>query len=116
MFFPLLFLPVLQLLSPSLTLFTKHWAVHHLSISFCPYVAGTLCYPSSLSHVQLGLEPSQNLQCLVSGPKEAQVLDVSLQKEVIEIESRRQEVDLFRFREKHSPQSVCHHRGCMWWP
>ena len=31
--FPLLFLSVLQLLSPSIPLFTKYWAGHHLSIS-----------------------------------------------------------------------------------
>ena len=29
----------------------------------------------------LGLEPSQNPQYLVSGPNEVQVLDISLQKE-----------------------------------
>ena len=29
---------------------------------------------------RLGLEPSQNPQCLVLGPNEAQALDVSLQK------------------------------------
>ena len=35
-FFPLLFPPVLQLLSPSMPLFTKYWAGHHLSISTAP--------------------------------------------------------------------------------
>ena len=35
MFFPLLFSPVLQLLSPSKSLLTKYWAGHHLSISEC---------------------------------------------------------------------------------
>ena len=33
MFFPLLFPPILQLLSPSMPLFTKYWASHHLFIS-----------------------------------------------------------------------------------
>ena len=32
-FFPLLFSPILQLLSPSMPLLTKYWAGHHLSIS-----------------------------------------------------------------------------------
>ena len=40
------------------------------------HVAGTLCYASSLSRVQLGLEPGQKPQGLVSRPNEAQVLDV----------------------------------------
>ena len=35
-FFPLLFPPVLQLLSPSMPLFTKYWAGHHFSISTIP--------------------------------------------------------------------------------
>ena len=39
-----------------------------------------LCYAWSLSHIWLGLEPGQNPWCLVSGPSEAQVLDVSWQK------------------------------------
>ena len=33
MFFPLLFPPILQLLSLSMPLLTKHWAGHHLSVS-----------------------------------------------------------------------------------
>ena len=37
----------------------------------------------------LGLEPSQNPQYLVSGPNEAQVLDVSLQTEFSERQSDR---------------------------
>ena len=37
----------------------------------------------------LGLEPSQNPQYLVSGPNEAQVLDVSSQKEFSERQSVR---------------------------
>ena len=32
-FFPPIFPPVLQLLSPFMPLFTKYWAGHHLSIS-----------------------------------------------------------------------------------
>ena len=32
------------------------------------------------SYSLMGLEPSQNPQCLTSGPNEAQVLDGSLQK------------------------------------
>ena len=39
-----------------------------------------LCYAKSLSHIQLGLEPSQNPWYLVLGPNEAQILDVSMQK------------------------------------
>ena len=55
----------------------------------------------------LGLKPSQNPWYLVSGPNEAQVLDVSSQKEFSERQSGREEVDLFRFREKHTPQTTC---------
>ena len=33
MLFPLIFLPVLQLLSPSIPLLKKYWAGHHFSIS-----------------------------------------------------------------------------------
>ena len=55
----------------------------------------------------LGLKPSQNPQCLVSGPNETRVLDVSWQKELSERQSDRLEVDLFRFREKHAPQTEC---------
>ena len=33
MFFPLLFPPILQLLSPTMPLCTKYWVGHHLSIS-----------------------------------------------------------------------------------
>ena len=55
-FSPLLFPPILQLLSPSMPLLTKYWAGHHLSISKSrvwnclpeigaqTHVAGTLCY------------------------------------------------------------------------
>ena len=32
-FFPLLFSPILQLLSPYMPLLTKYWAGHHVSIS-----------------------------------------------------------------------------------
>ena len=42
---------------------------------------------------------------LVPGLNEAQVLDVSLQKEFNERQSDRLEVDLFR--EKHTPQTEC---------
>ena len=55
----------------------------------------------------LGLELSQNPQHLVSGPSEVQILDVSSQKEFSERESDREEVGLFRFREKHTPQTMC---------
>ena len=44
---------------------------------------------------------------LVSGLNKAQFLDVSLQKEFSERQSDREEVDLFRFREKHTPQTEC---------
>ena len=55
----------------------------------------------------LGLKPSQNPQYLVSGPNETQLLDVSSQKEFSERQSDRSEEDLFRFREKHTPQTEC---------
>ena len=44
---------------------------------------------------------------MVSGLNEAQVLDASSQKELSERQSDRLEVDLFRFREKHAPQTEC---------
>ena len=60
-------------------------------------------------HLRLGLEPTwpalepakshglpTQFTDLVSGPSEAQVLDVSLQREVSERRSDRKEVDLFR--------------------
>ena len=53
----------------------------------------------------LGLKPSQNPWYLVSEPNEAQVLEVSSQKEFTERQSDRQEVDLIRYREKHTPQT-----------
>ena len=46
-------------------------------------------------------------QPMFSGPNEAQVLDVSLQKEFSERQSDRAVVDLFRFREKCAPQTEC---------
>ena len=53
----------------------------------------------------LALKPRQNPQYLVSGPIEAQVLDVSSQKEFSERQSDRDEVDLFRFpRQTHSTE------------
>ena len=55
----------------------------------------------------LGLKPSQNPQYLVSGPNEAEVLDISSQKEFSERQSDRSEVDLFRYREKHTAQTEC---------
>ena len=42
-----------------------------------------------LEPMWLGLESSQNPQYLVSGPNEAQVLDISLQKEFSERQSDR---------------------------
>ena len=42
-----------------------------------------------LEPMWLGLKPSQNPQYLVSGSNEAQVLDVSLQKEFTERQSDR---------------------------
>ena len=79
----------------------------------------------STIYLRLGLEPSISPVCdpnpgkslpteiidLVSGPNEVQVLDVSSKKEFSESQSDREEVDLFRHREKHTPQSVCHRRG-----
>ena len=53
----------------------------------------------------LGLKPSQNPWYLVSGPNEAKVLDVSLQKEFSERQSDRSEVD--SFREKFTVQTEC---------
>ena len=66
-----------------------------------------------LEPMWLGLESSQNPQYLVSGPNEAQVLDVSLQKEFSEGQSDRYEVDLLRYRERSTlhRQSVGHCRG-----
>ena len=55
----------------------------------------------------LGLEPSPNPWYLASGLNKAQVLDVSSQKEFSERQSDREEVDLFRFREKHTSQTEC---------
>ena len=55
-----------------------------------------------------GLEPGQNPQSSNRdhlGLNEAQVLDVSSQKEFSERQSDRLEVDLFR--EKHTPQTEC---------
>ena len=53
----------------------------------------------------LELKPSQNPQYLVSGPNLAQVIDVSSQKEFSD--DKVIELDLFRFREKHIPQTEC---------
>lgn len=53
----------------------------------------------------LGLKPSQNPQCLVSGPNETRVLGVSWQKELSERQSDRLEVD--SFRETHAVQTEC---------
>ena len=55
----------------------------------------------------LGLKPSQNPWYLVSGPNEVQVLDVSSKKEFSERQSDREEVDLFRHREKCTPETEC---------
>ena len=60
-----------------------------------------------LEAMWVGLKSSQNPQYLVSGPSEAQVLDVLSQKEFSERQSDRYKVDLFRFREKHTPQTEC---------
>ena len=51
------------------------------------------------------LKLSQNPQYLVSGPNEAQVFDVSFQREFSERQNDRLEVGLFR--EKHTPQIEC---------
>ena len=51
-------------------------------------MAGTRTKPEPC----LGLKPSQNPQYLVSGPSEAQVLDVSSQKELSERESDKSQV------------------------
>ena len=83
-FFSLLFPPILQFLSPSMPLFTKYWAGHHLSISesfvwnCLPSWDSMLCLvtQSCLAGIQAGQSPC----CLASGPNEAQVLDISLQK------------------------------------
>ena len=83
-------------------LFTSDW-------DFNPPV-GTQTQPKPSLGVEpmgLGLKPSQNPWYLVSGANEAQILDVSSQKEFSERQSDRWEIDLFRFREKHNPQTVC---------
>ena len=58
--------------------------------------------------MRLELKPSQNPWFVVSGPNEAQVLDVSLQKEFSEGQSDRYEMDLLRYREReaHSTDRV----------
>ena len=53
----------------------------------------------------LGLKPSQNLWYLVLGPNEAQVLDVSLQKEFSEMQSVRSGFTQIQ-REAHSTDRV----------
>ena len=50
----------------------------YLKLGLKPTCQG-LCAVLSLSHIRLGLEPGQNLWCLVLGPNNARVLDVSLQ-------------------------------------
>ena len=70
------------------------------------HVAGTPTQPKrclGLEPMWLGLKPSQNPWYLVSEPNEAQVLKVSSQKEFSKRQSDRQEVDLIRYREKHTP-------------
>ena len=59
-----------------------------------------------LEPMWLELKPSQNPWYLVSGPNEAQIFDISSQKEFSE-KSDRWEVDLFRFREKHTSRTEC---------
>ena len=51
--------------------------------------SGTVYLRLGLESMWLGLEPSLNPECLVSGPNEAQVLGVSLQKEFSETQSDR---------------------------
>ena len=61
--------------------FTTDWDLNH--------VAGTQTQSKpclGLKPTWRGLEPSQNPQYLVSGPNEAQVLDVSSQKEFSEMQ------------------------------
>ena len=60
-----------------------------------------------LEPMRLGLKPRQHPRYLVSGSNEARELDVSLQKEISERHSDRLEVDLFRYRETHTPQTEC---------
>ena len=68
----------------------------------------TLSKPGlGLEPTWLGLKPSQNPQYLVSGPNEAQVLDVSLRKELSERHTGRQEAALFRSIERDTAQTVC---------
>ena len=64
--------------------------------------AETVKHRLGLEPVWLGLKPSQIPQYLVSGSSEAQVLDVSWQKEFSERQSGREEVALFRYGE-HTP-------------
>ena len=66
----------------------------------------TLYLGLGLEPMCLGCEPSLNPQCLVSGPNEAQVLDVSLQKESVRdkvIGKKR----VYLFEEEHTPQTEC---------
>ena len=57
-----------------------------------------------LEPMWLELKPSQKPWYLVSGPNEAQIFDISSQKEFSE-KNGRWEVDLFRFRETHTSQT-----------
>ena len=120
-FFSLLFPPILQFLSPSMPLLTNYWAGHHLFIS-------ESCAWNRL--LRLGLKPTLQELCamfshsVVSGwdlclarthsawLQDLMKLrpDVSLQN-FCERHSSRQEVGLFGFRKKHTPQGVGHHRG-----
>ena len=86
MLFPLIFLPVLQLLSPSIPLLKKYWAGHHFSISeilletvylklalkpMWHGLCAMLCH-SVGSNWDLSL--AKNPSFLASGPNEAQGL------------------------------------------
>ena len=51
----------------------------HFSLSFLSTFPHCFFLPSFNSPLP-GLEPDQNTQCLISGPNEAQALDVSLKK------------------------------------
>ena len=127
MFFPLFFPPILHLLSPSMPLFTKYWAGHHLSISKnCAWN----CSP------RLGLKPMWQGPCAMLSHSVMSDWDLSLVKihgdsfqDLMKLRflmSHCKKVQwetqwevrgrLFGFRERHSPQSVSHHRGYMQQP
>ena len=78
---------------PGRTLSWSHWPETAQKLK--PFISDWDLNPCAGTHTQP--------KSMVSGPNEAQVLDVSSQKEFSERQSDRWEVGLFRIREKHPP-------------